>query len=108
MLNWRVGLILAAAFVAIAAAATNGQSSDVLHACVGPNGAMRLVDAGAECRNNESRVSWNVQGVKGDPGTPGVGLPDARCWANRFRYVDCGNGTVTDQLTGLVWLKDAT
>ncbi len=24
------------------------------------------------------------------------------------RYVDCGNGTVTDNLTGLVWLKNAS
>lgn len=26
---------------------------------------------------------------------------------SRFRYVDCGNGTVTDNATGLVWLKQA-
>jgi hypothetical protein len=26
---------------------------------------------------------------------------------NINRYVDCGNGTVTDQKTGLIWLKDA-
>jgi hypothetical protein len=27
------------------------------------------------------------------------------CWANSYRYVDCGNGTVTDQVTGLIWLQ---
>jgi hypothetical protein len=29
------------------------------------------------------------------------------CFDNANRYVDCGNGTVTDTVTGLVWLKDA-
>jgi Protein of unknown function (DUF1566) len=31
-----------------------------------------------------------------------------RCWSNNKRYVDCANGTVTDQVTGLIWLKDAS
>ncbi|MCC6988113.1 MAG: DUF1566 domain-containing protein [Acidobacteria bacterium] len=31
------------------------------------------------------------------------------CYANTGnRYFDCGNGTVTDTVTGLVWLKDAS
>ena len=29
------------------------------------------------------------------------------CYSNAGRYVDCGNGTVTDMVTGLIWLKDA-
>jgi hypothetical protein len=29
------------------------------------------------------------------------------CFDNVNRYVDCGNGTVTDTVTGLVWLKQA-
>jgi hypothetical protein len=29
------------------------------------------------------------------------------CFDNINRYVDCGNGTVTDTVTGLIWLKDA-
>jgi len=33
--------------------------------------------------------------------------PDGTCYDNSNRYVDCGNGTVTDTVTGLVWLKDA-
>jgi uncharacterized protein DUF1566 len=32
-------------------------------------------------------------------------VPDGRCWANGVRYVDCRNGTVTDQVTGLIWLQ---
>ena len=29
------------------------------------------------------------------------------CFDNFNRYVDCGNGTVTDTVTGLIWLQDA-
>jgi len=29
------------------------------------------------------------------------------CWDDENRYIDCGNGTVTDTVTGLVWTKDA-
>jgi hypothetical protein len=29
------------------------------------------------------------------------------CWVKGQRYADCGNGTVTDSVTGLIWLKDA-
>jgi hypothetical protein len=31
--------------------------------------------------------------------------PDLPCFDNVNRYVDCGNGTVTDTVTGLIWLK---
>ena len=47
-------------------------------------------------------------GEKGDPGDPGPGRADPPCFDNFNRYVDCGNGTVTDTVTGLVWLKDPT
>ena len=30
------------------------------------------------------------------------------CGDKSKRYFDCGNGTVTDSLTGLIWLKNAT
>jgi hypothetical protein len=33
--------------------------------------------------------------------------PDGPCFDNTNRYVNCGNGTVTDTVTGLVWLKNA-
>ena len=32
---------------------------------------------------------------------------DGPCWDDANRFVDCGNGTVTDTTTGLVWLKMA-
>ncbi len=33
--------------------------------------------------------------------------PDPPCFSNTNRYVDCGNGTVTDTVTGLIWLQNA-
>jgi hypothetical protein len=35
----------------------------------------------------------------------GASRADAPCFDNVNRYVDCGNGTVTDTVTGLIWLK---
>jgi hypothetical protein len=47
-------------------------------------------------------TGFNVPIVSGDDGTlqKGVGLPSPR-------WIDNGNGTVTDIVTGLVWLKQA-
>jgi hypothetical protein len=44
------------------------------------------------------------------PGSKGAPFANAAppCFDNSSRYVDCGNGTVTDTVTGLVWLRDAT
>jgi hypothetical protein len=33
--------------------------------------------------------------------------PDGPCFDATRRFVDCGNGTVTDTVTGLIWLYDA-
>lgn len=33
--------------------------------------------------------------------------PDPPCFDNGNRYVNCGNGAVTDTHTGLIWLQDA-
>ena len=32
---------------------------------------------------------------------------DPPCFDNDYRYVDCRNGTITDTVTGLIWLKQA-
>ena len=53
-------------------------------------------------------------GPQGETGAPGATGPegdavvaDPPCFDNNDRFVDCGNGSVTDQNTGLVWLKNA-
>jgi hypothetical protein len=48
------------------------------------------------------------QGPQGEQGSPGASVKaDPACFDNFNRYVDCGNGTVTDTVTGLIWLKNA-
>ena len=47
-------------------------SAEVINACVKPNGGMRIVAATTECRGDETPISWNVQGPKGDMGDPGM------------------------------------
>src|SRR5262245_46904637 len=49
--------------------------------------------------------------AQNDQGAPASGQTDVRaagpCGGSSTRYVDCGNGTVTDTMTGLIWLKRA-
>lgn len=45
-----------------------------------------------------------TNGIDGKDGTNGA-RADGPCFDNVNRYVDCGNGTVTDTVTGLIWLK---
>jgi hypothetical protein len=49
-----------------------------------------------------------IQGLPGPQGPPGKAAhADPPCFDNANRYVDCGNGTVTDTVTGLIWLQNA-
>jgi hypothetical protein len=47
-----------------------------------------------------------TQGPQGNAGPAGPTAAGA-CADNANRFVDCGNGTVTDTQTGLIWLKHA-
>jgi hypothetical protein len=97
----------------------------------GENGRLvRLVAENEPCRRNETRIRWSStgpqgpQGPEGPQGVPGPEGPQGPPGANGLngtngtngtwaagpcfattRYVDCGNGTVTDSVTGLIWLK---
>ena len=79
--------------------AAHGGDDALIHACVSPAGQMRLVAADGSCRPNEVAVDWSPGGDEGRAAP--------RCFDNNNRYVDGGNGTVTDTVTGLVWLQDA-
>jgi hypothetical protein len=48
--------------------------------------------------------TYVCNGSNGADGTAGT-RADPPCFDNFNRYVDCGNGTVTDTVTGLIWLK---
>lgn len=53
----------------------------------------------------------SVRSINADGTVVCVSLPTraaSPCYANTGRYVDCGNGTVTDSATGLIWLKNAS
>jgi len=45
-------------------------------------------------------------GLAGSQGPAGSNTASGRCYDNANRFVDCGNGTVTDTQTGLIWLKN--
>ncbi|MEQ1731267.1 MAG: DUF1566 domain-containing protein [Vicinamibacterales bacterium] len=49
----------------------------------------------------------NAYVCNGQDATTAVSRPDGPCVDFLNRYVDCGNGTVTDTFTGLIWLKQA-
>ena len=57
--------------------------------------------------DNGALAAQGQHGQQGIQGPPRIN-PDPACFDDVNRYVDCGNGTVTDTVTGLIWLKDAT
>lgn len=73
-----VVLILALAGVGVwsgwAARAVYSHEGDTskIHACVNnSSGELKIVDATAACRTNETAVDWNITGPAGPPGPPG-------------------------------------
>jgi hypothetical protein len=68
-----VALVAVVMFVVLArVTASAPPPSAVLEACVNPgNGNLRLVADGVACHNNETRVSWNVDGPAGPAGPAG-------------------------------------
>lgn len=77
MLTSPRNLVVAAAFVALAAPSALAQSSsNTLGACVNrTNGNMRLADSAAQCRTPETFVQWNVTGPQGPQGETGPAGP---------------------------------
>jgi hypothetical protein len=55
---------------------------------------------------NGTNGANGTNGIDGTNGTNGT-RPDGPCFINTNRYVNCLNGTVTDTVTGLIWLQDA-
>jgi len=52
--------------------------------------------------------AYVCNGTNGIDGQGGTGVrADGPCFDDVNRYVDCGNGTVTDTVMGLIWLQDA-
>jgi hypothetical protein len=106
-------LVGLAGVLAVVALTAQGNGDNTIYACANRSGQLRVMTGGA-CKVKEVPLHWSIigpagpTGPKGDTGAPGtVSVPDGRCWSNEQRYVDCGNGTVADQVTGLIWLQQA-
>ena len=67
------------------------------HGC--PNGGA-IYAAG-----NPAVNAYVCNGTDGTNGT--TARANGPCFDDTNRYVNCGNGTVTDTVTGLIWLQDA-
>jgi microcystin-dependent protein len=65
-------VVLALAGAGIALASSTTSATNTLTACVKQaNGAMRLAGSAADCKNDETAVSWNAQGPAGATGPTG-------------------------------------
>src|SRR5687767_15083783 len=53
------------------AALTSHAADEQVFACVKRNGDVRIVDQGERCKSQESRMSWSIEGPKGDRGAIG-------------------------------------
>ena len=67
-----LSLVAIALLIVFAHVTASAPPPAVLEACVNPgNGNMRLVGPSTACHNNETRVSWNVEGPAGPAGPTG-------------------------------------
>jgi len=64
--------VLAAAATTYALAASGASTTQTINACVRANGDIRLVSAAANCRRDETAISWNTVGPQGLQGTQGL------------------------------------
>jgi hypothetical protein len=99
-------------------------AQDTICACThNQTGIMRMVSEATPCRPQESKVCWNVEGPVGPEGPQG---PQGECVcpitqedlddliarieyfeSTAWRFHDMGDGTIRDNYSGLLWLKDA-
>jgi Protein of unknown function (DUF1566)/Collagen triple helix repeat (20 copies) len=74
----------------------------------GPAGVAGPVGATGPAGPQGPVGATGATGATGPAGPAGPGGTRAAgpCYDNSSRYVNCGNGTVTDNVTGLIWLQD--
>ena len=71
----------------------------------GPKGLQGIMGATGSQGPKGDTGATGPQGPKGETG--GTIKADGPCFDNTHRFVDCGNGTVHDTVTGLIWMKNA-
>jgi hypothetical protein len=76
---------------------------------VGPCAAGAAYDPACDVNHDGAVNVLDIQLTAGHWGQTGTYTAGAAppCFDLTHRYVDCGNGTVTDTGTGLIWLKNA-
>lgn len=107
-------LILVSALLALAivpAAAAPLHSATLRDFVAGPCGPGASYDPACDVNRDGYMDLLDIQLTAGRWGQTGTWTPELGaappCFDNANRYVDCDNGTVTDTVTGLIWLKSA-
>jgi type VI secretion system secreted protein Hcp len=70
--------VLAAAATTYALAASGASTTQTINACVRSDGELRLVSAAANCRRDETALSWNTVGQQGPQGAQGIAGRDGQ------------------------------
>jgi hypothetical protein len=69
-------------------------ASDVYHACLSTSGSIRIIDPDADqCKANETAITFNQSGHKGDPGSPSAQGPPGVNGTNGARGPAGADGT---------------
>jgi Lamin Tail Domain/Collagen triple helix repeat (20 copies) len=55
--------------------APDDDAANVIRACIGKAGRLRVVARPTDCRRSERRIAWNESGRRGEPGPPGPAGP---------------------------------
>jgi len=88
-----VGLSLGGATMAFG----HGGDADLIHGCQNAvTGQLRLIGPDEECRNKETAVDWNKEGIRGDPGADGA---DGAAGADGAPCLVADNGDDTFTMT---------
>lgn len=73
-------------------------TGSVIHACAKKMGEVRIVDSAADCKRDETPLTWNVQGPKGDPGANGA---DGQSVVLSDAGTRCANGGIAATVGGI-------
>ena len=63
-------LILAALLLLGATVVYANSNGEEIYACVNPAGQPRIVESLEECKDSETELTWNKQGIQGDRADP--------------------------------------
>ena len=73
--NFGISFLMTAIFFFGVTAWAFAQGNNMINACVGKDGSVRIVALEGQCKDKEIPLSWNIMGEpgpQGEPGQPGV------------------------------------